>query len=408
MANHVIIAAAGKSTRMGANSNKVFLPLLNKPILYYTIKVFEECNSIDGIVVVVQKDYTEKILHMQNFFKFNKIKSIVVGGEERQDSVYNGLMTIKNSNANIDDNDIILVHNGSNPLARENEIIECIENAKIYGAAVAGFPVKDTLKEAKESTIIRTIDRSNLWQMQTPQAIKYGLFIKAFENAMNKNIKFTDDVALVEALGHKVKIIKCSNENIKVTTPEDLDIAEGILVRRDMEKKSLFQGKSDFFSDLRIGFGMDSHAFSEKKEKPLILGGFVVPDEIGLEGDSDADVVLHALFNAISQSIGDRSLGYYSTPMFREKGITDSKEYIKIILNKLGSLNYTINNVGITIEAKKPRLEQYSELIKKSLSSILKINSNRIGLNFTSGDGLTDFGQGKGMLCFAVVIISRQ
>ena len=201
---------------------------------------------------------------------------------------------------------------------------------------------------------------------------------------------------MVEAFGKIVKTIKCSNENIKITTPEDLAIAEGIL-----------RVRSNTFNDFRIGFGMDSHAFSENKEKPLILGSFVVPNETGLEADSDGDVVLHALFNAISQAIGDRSLGYYAIPLFKEKGITDSREYLKIMLDKLNSARYILNNAGITIEAKKPKLEQYSEKIRESLCSILKINQDRIGINFTSGDGLTSFGQGRGMQCFAVVTTQR-
>src|SRR3989338_6686530 len=233
MANHVIIAAAGKSTRMGANSNKVFLPLLGKPIIYHTIRIFENCNSVDSITIVVQKEDIEKINNIKNNNNFKKIKNIVDGGIERQDSVYNGLMAIKNLSNNIDNEDIIIVHNGSNPLVKEDEINECIENTKQYGAAVVGFPVKDTLKEAKEGIIIKTVDRTNLWQMQTPQAIKHGLFLRAFENAKNKNLKFADDASLVEALGQKVKIIKCSNENIKITTPEDLVIAEGIMMKRN-------------------------------------------------------------------------------------------------------------------------------------------------------------------------------
>ncbi|MBI2661288.1 2-C-methyl-D-erythritol 4-phosphate cytidylyltransferase [Candidatus Woesearchaeota archaeon] len=394
MANHVIIAAAGKGARMGINSNKVFLTLAGRPILYHTIKVFENCSAIDDIIIVTKKEDIDEINNIKNNNNFKKIKNIVIGGIERQDSVYNGLMSIKNGKNN-DDNNIILVHNGSNPLVKENEIIECIENARIYGAAVVGFPVKDTLKEAKENIIVKTIDRTNLWQMQTPQAIQYGLFIKAFENAKKNNLKFTDDVALVEAIGHKVKIVQCSNENIKITTPEDLKIAEGIMMKR-----------SGISNDARIGFGMDSHAFSEK-EKPLILGGFTIPNEPGLEADSDGDIILHALFNAISQSIGERSLGYHATPLFKEKGVTDSREYLNIMLEKLDSMNFTINNIGITIEAKKPRLEQYSDKIRESLSTILKIKISQIGINYTSGDGLTAFGQGKGMQCFAVVTITR-
>ncbi len=154
--------------------------------------------------------------------------------------------------------------------------------------------------------------------------------------------------------------------------------------------------------NFRIGIGHDSHKFSKDKNKRLILGGFTVPDEIGLEANSDGDVILHALFNAISTAIGERSLGFYADEMYT-KGITDSKEYLKIIIEKINEKHLTLNNISISIEALKPKLEKYSEEIKNSLSKILKIEKERIGIAFTSGEGLTSFGRGEGMQCFAVV-----
>ncbi|MBI2656417.1 2-C-methyl-D-erythritol 2,4-cyclodiphosphate synthase [Candidatus Woesearchaeota archaeon] len=154
----------------------------------------------------------------------------------------------------------------------------------------------------------------------------------------------------------------------------------------------------------RIGFGQDSHKFSQNKNKKLVLGGFTIPNEIGLEANSDGDVVLHALFNSISSAIGERSLGYYSDEMCK-KGVTDSKEYLKVILNKLNQKNLKINNVSISIEAKKPKLEKYTDKIKDSISKILKLEKQNIGIAYTSGEGLTDFGKGKGMQCFVVVTV---
>jgi len=224
--------------------------------------------------------------------------------------------------------------------------------------------------------------------VQTPQAIKYGLFVEAYRNAKKKNIKATDDVSLVEALGKRVKIVPCSYENIKVTTEDDLGIAEKIMNT----------------SAFRIGFGHDSHRFSPNKSKKLVLGGCVIPNEAGLEANSDGDLILHAMFNAISSAIGGKSLGYYADPMLK-KGITDSKEYLKIIFNKLNQKNLKINNVSISIEAKKPKLEKYTDEIKNSLAKILNTEKERIGITCTSGEGLTAFGQGNGMQCFVVVTI---
>ncbi|MBI2656416.1 2-C-methyl-D-erythritol 4-phosphate cytidylyltransferase [Candidatus Woesearchaeota archaeon] len=227
--NFAIIVAAGKSRRMKKNTNKIFLPLLSKPMGYYTLKAFQDCDLIDEIIVVTNKNEINKINKIKNQYQFTKIKNVVEGGKERQDSVYNGLMSIKNAR----NEDIIIVHNGSNPLIKESEIVECIDAAKQYGAAVAGFPLKDTIKRIDDDFVGKTLDRTNIYQIQTPQAIKYNLFIHAFKNAKRKNLKVTDDVALVEALGKKVKMVNCSYENIKITTEEDLKIAEGILIKRN-------------------------------------------------------------------------------------------------------------------------------------------------------------------------------
>ena len=387
--NYAIIVAAGKGKRMKSDVNKVFLPLLNKPIIYYTIKNFQDCSLIDDIIIAAQKSDVKKIEYIKQKYKFDKIKKIVEGGKERQDSVYNCLKSIKTAS----DNDIIIVHNGSNPLATENEIIECINAAKRYGASVAGFLLKDTIKKERNGFVENTIDRKQIYQVQTPQAVKYGLIVESFKNANKKNIKVSDDVSLVEALGKKVKIVPCSYENIKITTKDDLKIAEGILMKR--------KGISASF---RGGVGQDSHRFSADKNKKLVLGGYVVPNEIGLEANSDGDVILHALFNAISSAISDRSLGYYSDEMCK-KGITDSKEYLKVILDKLGQKNLKINNISIALEAGKPKLEMHTEKIKESLSKILDIEKEKIGITYTSGEGLTSFGQGKGMQCFALVML---
>ena len=387
--NFAIIVAAGKSKRMRKNANKVFLPILNKPMMYYTIKNFQDCNLINEIVIVTQKNDIKKVNEIKQYYSFTKIAKIVEGGKERQDSVYNGLISIKNAK----NEDVVVVHNGSNPLVNENEITNCINAAKKHGAAAVGFQLKDTIKKIKSDFVESTIDRKDIYQIQTPQAIKYGLFIEAFRNAKNKKIAVTDDASLVEALGKKVKIMPCSYENIKITTEDDLKIAEGILMRR-----------GNINANFRVGFGQDSHKFSSDKNKKLILGGCTL-NEIGLEANSDGDVILHALFNAISSAIGEKSLGHYADEMYKN-GIVASKEYLKVILEKLNQKNMKINNVSISIEAKKPKLEKYTENIKISLSKILGLEKEKIGIAYNSGEELSSFGKGQGMQCFVVVSLN--
>ena len=151
----------------------------------------------------------------------------------------------------------------------------------------------------------------------------------------------------------------------------------------------------------RVGLGQDSHRFADDM-KPLVLGGFVIPGEKGMDANSDGDVILHAIFNALSQAVGGRSIGHYTEPLFLEQGIRDSREYIKIALKMVKENKYKISNMGVMIEAKRPMLEPHSDAIKKSLAAILGIDKSRIGLTFTTGEGLTSFGKGEGIQAFAI------
>ena len=377
--NIAIIVAAGKGKRMNSGENKTFLEINGMPMIYHTVKKFQDCSEIDSILIVTTREDINKMNDLMKKYGFSKIKNIVEGGKERQDSVYCGLM-----NSNAKENDIIVVHNGSNPFVKGIEIRNCINEAEKHGAAVCAFPLKDTIKKVNNGFVEKTLDRKDVYQMQTPQCVEFRIFKEAFTHAKDKKLNFTDDVALVESIGKRVKIVECSYENIKMTTKDDLKIAQGLMG-----------------NNYPVGIGQDSHGFSEKKKK-LMIGGYEIPNENGLEADSDGDIVLHSLFNAISSAIGERSLGHFANPMFK-KGIVDSKEYINVILVKLNEKGMKINNISISIEAAKPKLEPHSDKIKESLSTILKLDKEKIGLTFTTGDKLTSFGLGKGMQCFAVV-----
>ncbi len=381
--NRAIIVAAGSSARMNG-TNKILAEISGIPLIVHTLEKFQHCDDIDSITIVSQKHLYNDIEKIKDHFKITKIKNIIAGGRERQDSVFNGLNSLENCN----DNDIIVVHNGSNPLVKIGEISACITAARKHGAAVLAFPLKDTIKKVKDGLVESTLDRNNIWQMQTPQCVQYGIFKDAFANAKMKKMVATDDVAMVEAIGRKVKIVPCSTRNFKITTPEDLEMARKIM------------GKNVSATTL-IGLGLDSHRFSEKK-KPLVIGGYTIPGERGLEANSDGDIVLHALFNAISSALGGRSLGITADKMFG-RGITDSREYLMPLLDSMEKLNFSIGNVSVSIEAKKPRLEQHHDNIKESLCNILGISKNQVGITFTSGEGLTGFGRGEGMQCFCVV-----
>ncbi len=379
--NHAIIVGAGKSTRMNKSLNKIFLNIINKPIIYHTLKQFED-SDIDTITIVTSEENAHILNNLLKQFNLKKIKKIVIGGEKRQDSVYNGIKSIKAKS-----NDIIVIHNAANPLITQKTINECIKQAKKHGASVAGFKAKDTIKQVKDNFVEKTLDRSNLYQIQTPQCIRYDLALKAFEKAKADNFYATDDVALVERLNHKVKLVECSEENFKITTQND------------------YENLKFISNNARIGLGQDSHKFSNKKG--LTLGTLFFKNENKLEANSDGDVILHALFNAITNAIGKKSIGHYCDDLCKNLGIKDSKQYIKLALELLKKENYKINNIGIMVEAKTPKLEPVVDKIKHSLKTILGITGNDIGITTTSGEELTPWGKGLGIQCFVIVSVIK-
>jgi 2-C-methyl-D-erythritol 4-phosphate cytidylyltransferase len=205
-------------------TKKPYLQLLDKPILTHTIGVFDQTSVVDAIYVIVNPSDFETCQSIAIApYGFQKVAGLIPGGETRQDSVFNGLQALP------DDADFVIVHDGVRPFVTGEIISVCLEAADKWGAAVAAVPVKDTVKVADaEEFIVDTLDRSKLWAVQTPQAFRTTLVLEAHQRARQDGIKATDDATLIEQLGFKVKLIRGSYRNLKITTPEDLIIAEAL------------------------------------------------------------------------------------------------------------------------------------------------------------------------------------
>ncbi len=222
--NGVIIVAAGTGSRMKANINKQFIKLNDKEIITYTIEKFYNNKNINDIVIVVKEDEAEFFKkEILDKYSFNNIK-IAYGGKERQDSVYNGIKALdKNCK-------YVLVHDGARPFVNEDIINRSLEEVQKYKSVVVGVPVKDTIKVVNNNNdIVDTPNRSTLWSVQTPQTFDYNVIKRAYEDAFDNNFYGTDDAMLVERIGYTVKMIYGSYNNIKVTTPEDIDMGIQIL-----------------------------------------------------------------------------------------------------------------------------------------------------------------------------------
>jgi len=224
----VIIAAAGKGTRMNSDINKQYINICGVPVLARSIGVFQECKLINEIIVVVSKD--DIIFCKKNIidtYEFTKVTQIVAGGDSRQKSVLNGLNAVNK------DTEIVLIHDGARPFVKQEIIIDSITSAMNFGAACVAVPVKDTIKRSVgkdgQDFITETIPRETLWLVQTPQAFRYSLIREAHIKAYEEGFEGTDDSILVERLGVPVKIVMGRYDNIKITTWEDLIIGEAIL-----------------------------------------------------------------------------------------------------------------------------------------------------------------------------------
>ncbi|RLC46464.1 MAG: 2-C-methyl-D-erythritol 4-phosphate cytidylyltransferase [Candidatus Cloacimonadota bacterium] len=222
--NIAIILAAGKGLRMNSEISKPFLKLLDKPIIIHTIEKFYYHPEISGLIVVVNKDDKEKmndLLFEQYKFSKDKIK-IVIGGERRQDSVFNALKSCAQ------DTDIVLIHDGVRPFVHKDDILEMIKLVQEKNAVIIGIPAKDTIKVVDEGVVHSTPERKFLWQIFTPQIFKYDLILNAYKNLKAEHT-ITDDASLLEEMQEDVYVYQGSPDNIKITEPYDLKLAETII-----------------------------------------------------------------------------------------------------------------------------------------------------------------------------------
>ena len=220
-----VVPAGGTGTRMGGTVPKQFLELNGKPILYYTLKTLQDCGIISELILVVpEKEYENACSDWLG--KPEIVTKVVVGGEKRQDSVYKGFCELSPQT------EIVLVHDGVRPFLSHQMIQESVDAAREYGAAITAIPVNDTIKKVDDSGLVsKTVDREGLWRVQTPQVFRYELLEEAFKKANSKKFYGTDEGTLIEHLGKPVKIVEGSEQNIKITRPEDLRLSEIFISR---------------------------------------------------------------------------------------------------------------------------------------------------------------------------------
>jgi 2-C-methyl-D-erythritol 4-phosphate cytidylyltransferase len=219
-----IIVAAGKGTRMGANVDKLWLEVAGRPVVAHTWRQFNDAPVVDEIILVVRDGMQPHFTELAEQFKFQKPFRLIVGGAERQDSVWNGISAVS------PETEIVAIQDAARPCTTPQLITDTIQAARETGAAVAAQQVTDTIKETADGKIIsRTVDRSKLWSVQTPQTFRLEVIRKAIAAAREKNLVLTDDTAACELIGQPVRLVKCTTPNPKVTVPADLPFIESLL-----------------------------------------------------------------------------------------------------------------------------------------------------------------------------------
>ncbi len=379
-----IIPAAGSGSRMNTSRPKQFIDLAGKPILIHSVTAFHSNPEVAVIVVVAPKQYLEETRQMLSTWHLDNKAVVIAGGTRRQDSVKAGLDYLDDSITTV------LVHDGARPLVSDELIRRCLEEASLHGAAIAAIPVKDTLKKTDgHNTILATVDRHKLWQAQTPQAAGLQLLKQAFAKGMD--LDFTDEASLLEHAGYKVRLVSGSETNIKITRPEDLTLARTLLMQNTTNQ-------------FRIGHGFDAHQFAADRE--LILGGVKIKHTLGLAGHSDADVVTHALCDAILGALGKGDIGRHfpdSAKEFKDIYSIRLLEQVIAIMNEDG---FGLGNVDITIVCQTPKLAGYIANMEKTLAVACSTALENINVKATTTEKMGFTGREEGISCHAVVFLT--
>lgn len=380
----VILPAAGSGSRMKLDHPKQFHLLAGVPILVHTIRVFTQSKLIQRVVLVIPPDHRADVSTMLRKFELDQEDIRVIdGGPRRQDSVLNGLMAVG------DDIDYVLVHDAARPLLQEELIQRCLQGAQKHGAAIAAIPVKDTLKcEAENGIIDHTVDRSKLWQAQTPQVARRTLLLSAYEQNGEEDV--TDEASLLEKAGIPVQLVAGAETNLKITRPEDLVLAEKLL------------GPAQT-SQILIGHGYDAHRFAP--DRKLVLGGITVEYELGLAGHSDADVLTHALCDGILGAMGEGDIGKH----FPDNDPSLEGIYSITLLEKVialaASKNLRLGNADITVVCQAPKLAPWLQKMRELLAKTCKSEVERINLKATTTEKMGFTGRKEGIGCHAVVLL---
>ena len=387
-----IVTVGGSGSRMQNTDGvtKQFMEVCGMPIITRTLLVFQASPFIDEIIIVSKAEEIDLYTEMINEHSLTKVKQIVKGGKTRQDSVLNGFKVISEKA------DYVCIHDGVRCLITQENISDVMKQAFASGCACAATKVYDTLKMADTSMNIEsTPDRNRAYGAQTPQVFKTDIYRACAYTAKKQGFTATDDCMLVENYGFKIKLVDCGRNNLKITTKDDLILAEAIINNR--ENKGKFA--------MRIGHGYDVHKLVEGRK--LILGGVEIPHEKGLDGHSDADVLIHAIMDSVIGALGLGDIGLHFPDNDKKYKNIDSFVLAKRTAELLKENGYKISNIDATLVMQAPKVRPYIEQMQKNIADVYSVDISCINVKATTEEGLGFTGEKLGISAHSVCLITK-
>ena len=388
-----LVPAAGRGRRFQGSLPKQLLLLRGRPLLAWTLDAIASA-SPRQIVVALPPD----LLCEGRFLIDSRPDLLVVsGGESRQESVHRCLEA---SNAGSDD--LVLVHDGARPLLALEDLEAVIAQAQVSDGAVLGRLVTDSLKRVKGGEVVAEADRRELFRAETPQVFRRRVLDAAYLRAEKRGGTATDEAGLVAAAlgGLSIAAVEAKQPNPKITTRGDLVLAEALLATAAGP-----ESRGKMIPELRIGHGYDIHPTSPRR--PLILAGVRIREQDGLEGFSDADVVFHAVSDALLGAAGLGDLGQHFPPGDERWRDADSSLLLARVMEMVYKEGWRVQNCDVTVVAQEPKLSPYRVTMRMNLAKVLTINENAVGVKATTHEGLGCLGRREGISATAVVLLAR-
>lgn len=382
----IVAAGSGQRARSAEESlPKQFTIIGGRSVLQRAIDPFLSVSRITELHVVVGPAQERAFAQAVDV---STVDGVHIGSASRQASVRNGLRALAHNPP-----DAVLIHDAARPFISEKLIERVIDALDVSQAVLPALPVTSTLKRAADGFVTQTVAREGLYAAETPQGFSFCPILEAHERAMNETIEFTDDAAIAEWAGMTVKIVSGEAENIKLTTGEDIAAANRRLTAEELHSRP----------DVRTGIGYDIHPFGPGAE--IWLGGVAVPHNRGLMGHSDADVILHALTDAVLGALGDGDIGKHFPPSDERWKGAASDAFLKDAAERVRGRGGIIANLDVTYVGEGPKLSPHRDIIRARIAEIVGITVDRVGVKATTNEGLGFIGRGEGAAAHAVATI---